>query len=151
MLVAALSALLLIVVTSLLAYEALRVAWSFMAASRFRRGRILYTLAAAFVAHFVSIALYGLVYYGLAGDAGTLHQTVSGSTGPTTVWFCVYFSAATYSTLGFGDIVPTGALRLVSVVEGVNDLMLIGWSVAHSFLAMEEFWNKPQPLAAGAR
>lgn len=152
MLVAALSALLLIVVTSLLTYELLRAAWRFMVASPFRHGRVLYALAAAFIAHFVSIALYGLVYYALAGDGlGTLHQTAIEPSDPVTVWLALYYSAATYSTLGFGDVVPRGALRLVSVIEGVNGLMLIGWSVAHSFLAMEEFWDKPQPPAAGAR
>ena len=72
-----------------------------------------------------------------------LEKPVSGYE-PFTPWLCFYFSAAIYSSLGFGDIVPMGELRLIAVMEGLNGLMLIAWTAAYSFLAMEEFWEKPQ-------
>ena len=53
-----------------------------------------------------------------------------------------YFSSATYTSLGFGDIVPVGHMRMIAGAEALNGLLLIGWSVTFSFLAMEEFWER---------
>jgi hypothetical protein len=44
-----------------------------------------------------------------------------------------YFAAETYSTLGYGDLVPVGALRVVAGVEALNGLMLLSWSGAFLF------------------
>lgn len=144
-LVITLLALALILATSLVTYEVLSVAWRFMRESQARRPRVLYALGAAFVSHFVAISLYAVIYYllSLGGGFGSLHEAV-GETGDVSILLSFYYSAATYSTIGFGDVIPTGGLRAISVVEGLNGLLLIGWSVAHSFLAMEEFWDKPQ-------
>lgn len=53
----------------------------------------------------------------------------------------LYFSATTYSSLGFGDIVPLGGMRLLAGIQVLNGLVLIGWSVSFTYLAMEKFWN----------
>lgn len=47
----------------------------------------------------------------------------------------VYFSAVVYSTLGFGDIVPSEPLRMLAGTEAVVGLCLIAWSatVTYSF------------------
>ena len=52
---------------------------------------------------------------------------------------------ATYTSLGLGDIVPTGDVRMMTGAEALNGLVLIGWSVTYSFLAMEDFWERPKP------
>lgn len=54
---------------------------------------------------------------------------------------CLYFSAETYSSLGYGDVVPGGDLRLLAGVEVLNGLLLIGWSASYTYIAMERFWN----------
>ena len=140
---------LLIGVTSLITYAVLRTGWRRMCAANGKHRRVLYAVAAAFFTHVVAICLYGLAYYFLASHAalGTLRDATPGGYEPFTPWLCFYFSAATYSSLGFGDIVPMGELRLVAVMEGLNGLMLIAWTAAYSFLAMEEFWEKPQRAA----
>lgn len=53
----------------------------------------------------------------------------------------VYFSASTYSSLGFGDIYPTGPLRMLTGVEVLNGLLMIGLSVTLTYLVMERFWG----------
>ncbi len=145
-LVAILSAAALISATSVMTYFILRNGWRLMCAARNPHGRVLYAVAAAFATHVVGICLYGLVFYFLATntDLGTLRDATPEGYEPFTPWVCFYFSAATYSSLGFGDIVPMGELRLIAVMEGLNGLMLIAWTAAYSFLAMEEFWEKPQ-------
>jgi hypothetical protein len=52
-----------------------------------------------------------------------------------------YFSIATYTTLGIGDLHPSGAMRLVAGIESLNGLVLIGWSASFTYLTMEEFWG----------
>ena len=42
----------------------------------------------------------------------------------------VYFSTTTYAAIGFGDIEMVRAWRLVGAIEGVNGVLLLGWSTA---------------------
>ncbi len=53
-----------------------------------------------------------------------------------------YYSAITYTAVGYGDILPTGDIRLLAVAESLNGLLLIGWSGAFSFIAMEKLWSE---------
>ena len=43
----------------------------------------------------------------------------------------LYFSTITFSTVGYGDIVPAHAWRVLAALEGVNGFLLIGWSTAY--------------------
>lgn len=43
----------------------------------------------------------------------------------------LYFSTATFSTVGYGDIIPHHDWRLLAALEGVNGFLLIGWSTAY--------------------
>lgn len=42
----------------------------------------------------------------------------------------VYFSTITYAAIGFGDSEMAREWRLVSAIEGVNGVLLLGWSTA---------------------
>lgn len=43
----------------------------------------------------------------------------------------LYFSTVTFSTLGYGDIVPHAEWQLFAGLEGINGFLLIGWSTAY--------------------
>jgi hypothetical protein len=43
----------------------------------------------------------------------------------------LYFSTATFATVGYGDIVAGADWRLLTALEGVNGFLLIGWSTAY--------------------
>ena len=43
----------------------------------------------------------------------------------------LYFSTVTFSTLGYGDLLPHPEWRLFAALEGVNGFLLIGWSTAY--------------------
>jgi hypothetical protein len=47
----------------------------------------------------------------------------------------LYFSTITFSTVGYGDIVPTHGWRVLAALEGVNGFLLIGWSTAYLIAA----------------
>ena len=40
----------------------------------------------------------------------------------------LYFSTATFATVGYGDIVAGEDWRLLTALEGINGFILIGWS-----------------------
>lgn len=51
----------------------------------------------------------------------------------------LYFSTITFSTVGYGDVVPHPEWRLLAALEGVNGFLLIGWSTAYLVAAGVRF------------
>ena len=51
-----------------------------------------------------------------------------------------YFSAITYSSVGYGDIVPTGEVRTIAAVEGLLGLLLVAWSAAFTVFYLQRYW-----------
>ena len=47
----------------------------------------------------------------------------------------LYLSTATFSTVGYGDVVADSKWRLLSALEGVDGFLLIGWSTAYLIAA----------------
>ena len=54
----------------------------------------------------------------------------------------VYFSAITYTTVGFGDFIPTGAMRFLCGMEALTGFVLITWSASFTFLEMQHYWGR---------
>ena len=52
----------------------------------------------------------------------------------------VYFSATNYTSLGYGDCIATGGLRLLATFSGLIGLLMIGWSTAFAFWWMQRNW-----------
>ncbi|PSJ59801.1 ion channel [Pseudaminobacter soli (ex Li et al. 2025)] len=42
-----------------------------------------------------------------------------------------YFSASTFATIGFNDVAPAKTWRLLSSLEGVTGLLIVGWTAAY--------------------
>jgi hypothetical protein len=63
----------------------------------------------------------------------------------------VYFSTASFTTIGYGDVVLDAKWRLVGAIEGANGLLLFGWSTAFLFSvisrmrALEHEWLEQNP------
>lgn len=129
----------LLALTTLVHYEVLRILTTTLPGLGVPpRTKLIVVIFAAFLAHMAEIILYGLALFSLVRflDAGTLNGL-----GGTSLVNCVYFSAETYTSLGFGDVVPLGPVRLAAGVEALNGLLLIGWSASYAYIAMERFWN----------
>ncbi len=47
----------------------------------------------------------------------------------------LYFSTASFSTAGYGDVVPVAKWRLLGALEAVNGFLMIGWSTAYLIAA----------------
>jgi Ion channel len=133
-----LACLVLLGVTTVIHYEALSLLNQKLPTLKVRsRAKLLVVIFVAFVAHAIEIALYGAAMYGLASTV--VSAGLKGET-DLTLLSCIYFSAETYTSLGFGDVVPVGAMRVLIGVEALNGLLLIGWSAAYAYIAMERYW-----------
>lgn len=142
MLVVVLACLLLVVATTVLHYEVLRLLNLRLPALNVpNRAKLLVVMFAAFVAHAVEMAIYGLALFALIAWLGA--GNLSGATG-FGLATCLYFSAETYTSLGFGDLTPIGPVRLLAGVEALNGLLLIGWSASFTYISMERFWQAPE-------
>ena len=47
----------------------------------------------------------------------------------------LYFSTVSFSTLGYGDVIPAEEWRIFAALEGVDGFLLIGWSTAYLIAA----------------
>lgn len=129
----------LVVLSTLIHYEMLRgmAAW-LGRVSWPPRSRVIGVILGAFLAHATEILLYALAIHFLGRSLGLGSLGASESYSFTTA---LYFSAETFTSLGYGDVLPSGSLRLISGVEALNGLLLIGWTASFTYLAMERFWR----------
>jgi len=112
-----------------------------------RRAKLLVVIAVAFLARASEIAMYGAALYVLVTFLGA--GMLVGVTGNALLTYG-YFSAETYTSLGFGDLTPVGPIRMLAGVEALNGLLLIAWSASFTYLAMERFWSN-EAGSAGAQ
>jgi voltage-gated potassium channel len=53
----------------------------------------------------------------------------------------LYFSASSYSTVGYGDVVLPANWRLLGVLESLTGVLLLGWSAAYFFSVVSRFFE----------
>ena len=93
---------------------------------------VAYTAGALALKHGVDIVLWAIPYWFFAGSHFESFEDA------------VYFSSATYTTLGYGDIVLTGRWRLLCTYEAINGLILFGLSTALLFVLFEYMWLRDE-------
>lgn len=120
-------------------YEFLRQLSNIM--SRFgqplHRARILLAVLGALVANALEVWIFAIAYYLMNHSEGWGHLegNFSGS-----LLDCAYYSFTTFTTLGFGDIEPFGAIRYLTGIEALTGLILITWSASFLFVEMQRYW-----------
>ncbi|GGG08679.1 ion transporter [Rhizobium wenxiniae] len=96
-----------------------------------------YVFVLGFVfAHFFEIVIWAVAYRAL-GALESMEEAV-------------YFSAVTFATIGYGDVTLSGGWRIGSAIEGVNGILLFGWTTAFLFKVSGTLWfiednEKPKP------
>lgn len=91
------------------------------------------------VAHVLEVMLFGLAYCWLI--AGNGYGAIVDSQSPDLAE-CIYFSFSNYSSLGYGDLVPSGPLRFMAGMEALTGLVLIGWTASFKYLQMRHIWER---------
>jgi hypothetical protein len=54
----------------------------------------------------------------------------------------LYFSAVTYTTTGYGDVVLDRPWRLVGGIEALTGILMCGWTTGFFFAAMSRFYER---------
>ena len=139
MLIGMIASTTLVLATVGIHYEALRLISALLPHLKIRpRAQIIVIIVGAFAAHTAEVWLYAIAFLVLDRFAELGHLTGDAVSDLSTY---LYHSTVTYSSLGYGDLVPHGALRLISGVEALNGLVMIGWTASYTFLAMEKLWD----------
>ena len=107
------------------------------------RRKLVATMFGLLLAHIAEIWFYAGAYAVLANvdDFGTIHAQHLGSFG---FLDAVYYSAMVYTTVGFGDMVPTGGLRLITATEALVGLSLITWSASFTYFQMQSAFGEEE-------
>lgn len=114
---------------------------SMLVRDRHHRPTLLAVILALLALHVAEIWLFGLAFYllmqieGLGSIAG--YDTFD-------LFDCIYFSASTYTTVGWGELYPIGPLRFLAGVEALAGFMMITWSASFTYLVMVRTWGSHQ-------
>jgi hypothetical protein len=108
------------------------------------RLRIVALIFGELLLHAVEIWLFALVYVLLLGmgDFGYLVNAIHLEQSHLGLADLMYYSATVYTTLGFGDFAPQGAIRFLTGSEAVAGLLLITWSASFIFIEMQRHWEQ---------
>jgi predicted benzoate:H+ symporter BenE len=103
-----------------------------------RHRKIVIVVLGIFVAHIVEICMFALCYYILSHidhDFGYL-------SGITNAIDYIYYSVVVYTSLGFGDIIPHGSLKILTGMETLIGSIMVAWSASFTFFEMQRLWTK---------
>jgi hypothetical protein len=91
---------------------------------------LLTTVVMAIALHAFQIAIWAVAYLMLVptGELQTMEQAL-------------YFSFVTFTTLGYGDITLSEGWRLLSGIEALNGILLVGWTTALLFAVVQRTWQ----------
>lgn len=136
----ALATFLAVVVAVLLHYEALLIISKSIEKSRLpHRQRILGMAFGVILTHIAEIWLFALVGWWL-----TEHEGIGALAGYDAFNFLdyVFFSAVSYTTVGYGDIYALGPVRFLYGMLALTGFVLITWSASFTFIEMQKHWIK---------
>ena len=132
--------ILLVAITVIIHYEILRLLSNIIPKMQIKlRLRVVFGVFGTICAHIIEVCLFGVAFYLMyqQGSFGDLTGAFNGS-----LIDSIYFSCVHYTTVGYGDIVPTGSLRFLAGLEAITGLSLITWSASFMFMEMTMFWDK---------
>ncbi len=101
------------------------------------RLRIIGGVAVAIIAHSIEVGVFAIGHYIIAEEigAGSLGGDLVGNFSDY-----LYFSFVTFTTVGYGDLMPTGGLRWLAGIESLTGFVLITWTASFLYLEMSRFW-----------
>lgn len=113
------------------AAEALLSRWQREA--RLKRWRLAILIVGFIVVHLLEAAIFAVAMSILigSGDYGSLQGVDTNDFGTL-----LYYSAITYTTVGYGDVTPVGDIRIFAAVEALVGMVLVAWTASVIFTVM---------------
>ncbi len=130
----------MVVLTVLVHYESLRLISDYLL-PRLRmhpRQQMVFMMLGVFAAHTLEVWLFSACLAVM--DGYPLFGEFLGNKEGNLVDY-IHYSAVTYTSLGLGDLYPSGNFRLLTGVEALVGLLMIGWSASFTYIAMVRFWG----------
>ena len=133
------TAMVLILLTVMLHFVALKMISRIVRQETFHPSlRVVSAVYLVALTHFAEIILFGIGYYVAATylEAGSLSGEFQGNFREY-----IYFSLVSYTSLGIGDVYPQGPIRLITGLEALTGLLMIGWSASFTYICMTKLWD----------
>ena len=91
---------------------------------------LVYTALVVFALHAIEISIWAGAYLAMVPveELASFEEAV-------------YFSFVTFTTLGYGDITLSEGWRLLSGIEALNGILLVGWTTAMIFAVVQNIWR----------
>ena len=103
-----------------------------------RRWRIAVLIVAFIAVHLAEIAFFSLALNTLLQDG---HYGYLDGVDVREAGSLFYYSAITFTTVGYGDITPIGDIRLFAAVEALTGMVLVAWTASVIFTVMQRIWQ----------
>lgn len=124
-------------------YETLRLVWRLVhRMSRSLRLRMGLALLGALAGHILENSVFAVAYYIIIEVLGSGQLVGTDGVPAYEISDYSYFSFVVYTSLGFGDLVPKGDVRLLASGEVLAGLVLIAWTASFLFLLMQRYWER---------
>lgn len=94
-----------------------------------KAGVVIQTVLFMVFLHFIEILLWAIAYMLVAAEEFESFEAA------------IYFSAVTFTTLGYGDITLSSNWRLLSGFEAIGGIVLIGWTTAFLYAVLQRMWE----------
>lgn len=127
----------IVTVCVVLHYEALCFLSRTVGVHVHKRIGVLVVMLGLLLAHIAETSIFALGYrtmqvYAELGHIAGLNEN--------NLFEFIYFSSVVFTTVGFGDLIPIGPIRVLTAAEGLVGLAMITWSASFTFLAMQRLW-----------
>jgi hypothetical protein len=106
-----------------------------------QRAKVLYAIYSVLALHIIEVWLFGIVLWLIVLWPACGYFAVGAARDTLSLLDTVYFSALTYTTVGFGDVVPVGPVRFIAGTEAIIGFVLIAWSASFIYMEMERLWR----------
>lgn len=97
-----------------------------------------WVVSGVFVLHMFEIILYAFAYW---FSEQVLQIGSLEGLGANIPYDYLYYSTVTFTSLGIGDVFPTGHIRFLTGVEALNGLLLIAGSASFIYFALSNVWK----------
>ena len=132
-------ALIVVVGTAMVHYELIRRMDRFARRSVRPYPALLVVIIGLIALHLLEIAAYAGTF---ALAVGPLALGAFHGLAPHSPMAFFYYAAEAYASLGYGDVYPTGDLRLVTSIAPLNGILLLTWSGSFLFSLVEDWRSR---------